>query len=314
MLPNVQRTQTLYHAFGLHCRSELELPELLPSQEKEAEPDVEVVFGDLAQAWEDSGPHTSYFVVSGNAILFAVPGVAIYRIRDGREIMISPFAGADERVIRLYLLGSCMGALLMQRNILPLHGSAVVVDGEAYAFVGESGAGKSTLAAVFANRGFALLSDDVIALKFERRENGVSVPCVTPSYPQQKLWQESLDQLGLGSGYSPLYFETTKFAVPLTASYCEEKVPLKGIFELLPMDTAGSIEVEPLSPLERLPLIGQHTYRNFLIPQLGLQDWHFSQSAALAGITKVYRIRRPVAPFSAYGLADRVLQTIREGV
>ena len=38
-----------------------------------------------------------------------------------------------------------MGALLMQRKILPLHGSAIAIDGKAYAFVGDSGAGKSTL-------------------------------------------------------------------------------------------------------------------------------------------------------------------------
>ena len=70
-------------------------------------------------------------------------------MRGGNRISFSPAAGAEETAVRLYLLGTCMGALLFQRKLLPLHGSAVVINGKAYAFVGDSGAGKSTLAAAF---------------------------------------------------------------------------------------------------------------------------------------------------------------------
>ena len=44
------------------------------------------------------------------------------------------------------------------------------------------------LASAFLNRGYQLLSDDVIAVSLSQEE---SIPFVTPSYPQQKLWQES---------------------------------------------------------------------------------------------------------------------------
>ena len=37
----------------------------------------------------------------------------------------------DEDIIRLYILGTCMGAILMQRKILPLHGSAIAINGKA---------------------------------------------------------------------------------------------------------------------------------------------------------------------------------------
>ena len=52
-------------------------------------------------------------------------------------------------------------------------------------FVGDSGAGKSTLASAFLNRGYQLLSDDVIPVSLSQNH----IPMVTPSYPQQKLWQ-----------------------------------------------------------------------------------------------------------------------------
>lgn len=96
--------------------------------------------------------------------MFQVADTAIFAIQNGDTIQVSPMAGADEAKIRLFLLGTCMGALLMQRKILPLHGSAIAIDGKAYAFVGHSGAGKSTLASAFINKGFQLLSDDVIAV------------------------------------------------------------------------------------------------------------------------------------------------------
>ena len=52
----------------------------------------------------------------------------------------------------------------MQRKVLPLHGSAIAINGKAYAIIGDSGAGKSTLALAFLNRGYRLLTDDVIAV------------------------------------------------------------------------------------------------------------------------------------------------------
>ena len=78
-----------------------------------------------------------------------------------------------------------MGALLMQRKILPLHGSAIAIDGKAYALIGDSGAGKSTLASAFLNKGYQLLSDDVIAVSLLNKKY---CQLFIPSYPQQKLW------------------------------------------------------------------------------------------------------------------------------
>jgi serine kinase of HPr protein (carbohydrate metabolism regulator) len=78
----------------------------------------------------------------------------MFLIQEGRSIIVSPLEEYKEDVIRLYILGSCMGAILMQKRILPLHGSAVAIDGKAFAIIGESGAGKSTLASAFISRGF----------------------------------------------------------------------------------------------------------------------------------------------------------------
>lgn len=303
-----------YYAFGLQIRSDLALPELLPGKSDQT-PDIEIMYGDLAEEWAASEPQASFFRLTAEGVMFAVPRMAIYRIKDGRSIVIHPLEDADEKWIRLYLLGSCMGALLMQRRILPLHGSAVVIDGRAYCFLGESGAGKSTLAALLARRGYALLSDDVIPVALGPDGRGGQAAYVTPSYPQQKLWQESLDGLGMtADGYQPLLSDVSKFAVPSSVAYSGEPVRIQGLFELAPGEDAEQIEIRAVHKLERLLLIGQHTYRSYLVPLLGIGDWHFQITAGLAGGTNVFNVRRPLAPFSAEELADRIIHTIREEI
>ena len=81
--------------------------------------------------------------------MIRIPDTAIFSIQEGKQIIVSPMGNTCEDKIRLYILGICMGALLMQRGILPLHGSAINIDGKVYAILGNSGAGKSTLAAAF---------------------------------------------------------------------------------------------------------------------------------------------------------------------
>ena len=61
------------------------------------------------------------------------------------------------------------GCNINAKKNFPLHGSAIAIDGKAYAIVGDSGAGKSTLASAFLNQGYQLLSDDVIAVSLSKK-------------------------------------------------------------------------------------------------------------------------------------------------
>ena len=108
----------------------------------------------------------------------------------------------------------------------------VAIDGKAYAFVGDSGAGKSTLASAFLNKGYQLLSDDVIAVSLSQDEH---IPFVTPSYPQQKLWQESLNDFGMETSQLSIRFidRETKYCVPVSSKFFSEPLPLSRIFELV---------------------------------------------------------------------------------
>ena len=68
-------------------------------------------------------------------------------MRGGQEVIVEPSPDADERAVRLCLLGPIVALIPHQRGRLILHASAVAVGGDAIAFLGGQGWGKSTIAA-----------------------------------------------------------------------------------------------------------------------------------------------------------------------
>lgn len=304
--------RTLYRAFGLTIRSDFPLPELpIERSEERNAADIILESRDLGSAWQEAGADAEEsFAIREGLVLFRIRDVADFRIRSGSVVTVSPFAGADRDKLRLYVLGTCMGVLLMQRRVLPLHGSAVAIDGKAYAVVGDSGAGKSTLASALLHRGFRLLSDDVIAVKVEDGKE----PLVMPAYPQQKLWQESLDRLKLEAvDKKPLFEREKKFAVSIADRFYPEPLPLAGVFELCKTE-GGEIDIQPVRGLERLDMLYRHTYRNFALRQLGLLGWHFMTTTHLVQDIDTFRMSRPTARFTAHQLAAGLLNTVAAAV
>jgi len=89
--------------------------------------------------------------------------------------------------------GSVFGILLHQREEIVLHASAVRVNGRAILFCGASGAGKSTLAAVLAQRGLPLITDDVCAITL----SPAGAPMVHSDGLHLKLWAQAIERLDL---------------------------------------------------------------------------------------------------------------------
>jgi len=201
-----------------------------------------------------------------------------------------------------------MGILLMQRKVLPLHGSAIVLQNKVYALLGQSGAGKSTLASYLMDQGYPLISDDVIPIQVTD-----SGPTAIPGYPQQKLWKNSLQQLGLqSSDYRPLIKRENKFAIPVHDHFHTEPLPLAGVFELN-IKPEGSVTIEPIHGMERFHTLFHHTYRKRMIDRMGLRQWHFSTLAQFVNQLPMHRLSRPAEGFSAPELTSLILETINEG-
>lgn len=154
-----------YRAYGLSIESTLEIPEFAPGDG--GAPNVRIRTGEAAGTADPR-------------CVLSAPKVGRFLILGGREVVVER-EGA-EGSIREYLVGSVFAALLRQRGVLCLHGSAIATARGAVIFGGASGSGKSTLAAEFWRRGYRVLADDVCAICRGRR--GMEVQ---PGYPGLKL-------------------------------------------------------------------------------------------------------------------------------
>ncbi len=274
-----------YSVFGLHVRSQLKLPELLEAQGS-SDAQVTVTIGKAPEASvADDGPH-----LTCGGLLLEIGGVARYFIKDGTSIIVEPEPGVPEANVRLFLLGSAMGALLHQRGLLPLHANAVELDGRAFAFMGASGSGKSTLAAWFHDHGHRIIADDVCVVGFADGDR----PHVRPGISRLRLWRDALDVTGRDvTAYQRSFFgddAPDKYDVPL-ARPCsiDESIPLAAVYLL---ERSEALAIEPLDGVAAAEAIFANTYRGAYVPLTGSSHDHWSAAMQLIRNTPVFRAGR----------------------
>ena len=191
-----------YAAFHLAwCSADLPLPELpvhvLPSAGDSVAPVV--IEAEQSSAWPGlaAGEHDTPFVQMARADLrLTVEGIGRFRVSDGRHIGWERQHGeVSDQDLRTFLLGSAVGALLIQRGMLVLHGNALEKHGRAIVCLGHSGDGKSTLAYALMQRGWRLLADDLVAIT----PDGL----VLPGIPRIKLWHDAAKAFALDPAALP---------------------------------------------------------------------------------------------------------------
>ena len=278
-----------YRFYGLAVDSELPLPEAGPPTTG-GDADLRIHLGPVADDGIAGGrPLDEASQATRGDFWLSVPGVARYRARNGNEIVVDRAPGADDVSLRLFLLGSGLGAVLIQRGLLVLHGNAIRVGNECLVCVGDSGAGKSTLAAAFALAGHQVLADDVVAIDAD----GMALP----GLPRIKLWQDAADRLGIDTtGLTRIRAHIDKYDWPLGAAYCSQRLPVRRIVCLTdPGDAQGTGQNEPLSEhevvgCERFSVLYEHSYRNQLLEALGRSADHFALATHLSRQARITRL------------------------
>ncbi len=279
-----------YHAFGLNIKSELLLPDVLVASKAFNISDLVIKFGEvdldgLPQAASDG----AFYQSSTNAFWLNVPDIARYLVTDGNQIIIHANNRRDEDSIRVFLLGSCMGALLMQRDLFLLHANAIKVGGHCVSFSGRSGIGKSTLSAAFMRRGYSILADDVCAINASQE--------VIPSFPQIKLWADASQKLAVQTkSLRKIRPNVDKFSVPLKATFHTCNLPLKVLY-VLAAHNQDKVELKAFEGLKKILPLKNNTYRYPYLNGLGKTNVHLKHIGALASKISVVQVSRPKSGF-----------------
>ena len=255
---NKEISMFTYKAFGLYLSSDVEITQLQPIP-IEKEIDVMVHTYNL-ESFHKCLPQNGHGLFRKDEFYFEMPEVGRFFIQNGNEILLQEEEGVKKDLLSAYLLGPCMGAILHQRGITPLHGSCVSDGNRSILILGESGAGKSTLAAEFISHGWKFITDDVAAIDMIH-----SRPIVQPSYPSQKLWQDSMDKYVTRDCIHSLYtrLDRTKFGVDVSPYYMERFCPLTIIIYLVPSNVP--CKIQSIDGITKINYLMKNTYNPFMV-------------------------------------------------
>lgn len=295
-----------YRLFDLEIVSDFELPEVPLQQINERDiklPQIRVLAGRVLSSLEQSTLVDGWFWCSPTKALFKFHGIADFMVEGGHTITVALEDGASESDMRVFLFGSAIGAVLHQRQLIPLHISAVDTPYGVWAFTGQSGAGKSTIAtALSLKNNWPLLCDDVAVIKpLTNTTNSLSF-----GVNRVKLWDDAIDLLGISrKSLTRDLIRTEKFHVPGTIEIDHSReYRLSCIVQL---QNSDRIEVCNLSPSLTFQTLMNCIYRPSLVHVFGDLQKTTKQILPLASLVRGFEFHRPRS-LECFGEGLRVIE------
>lgn len=241
-----------------------------------------------------------FWSTDGQRFVLSTPGGPRFLCEAGGRRVIYDPAGGQARDVAAFAFGTLSGALAYQHGHLPLHASALEVEGGLAVLSGRSGAGKSTLAAALAARGAPLFADDVLSVDWRARPI-----CATSTSRRLKLDKHGAQLAGVETG-EPVRTVVEDGADPRRYAH-EDAVTLsparvlglKRIYVLAERDRrpgAPAMDIQRLTGVQALAAVRETVFRRLwgdaLLGRLVLQQ----AAAAIAGAVEVYRFSRTAEP------------------
>ena len=284
-----------YKVYGLNVESEILVPELsILSKEEQSDIHIKISYGIMPEDIKvsiNNGQRSKY---ERNRMWFYINNVATFYIYDGKNIVIEPCEITDPQLVKVYILGSVLGMVMLQRNIVAIHGGSIVIDNKGYIFTGDKGAGKSTLTTALRKKGYGFVSDDVGAIKTGE------INKIHPGFGYQKLCEDALVNLG----YDPAKYEpfrgdfNIKYIVPALEDFVSTAVPFEGMFELEVGDV-DCVQVEEIKGNDKLKGMIKNIFRiEILRCSGGMSGEYFKKCIDIAKDLKYYKITRPKGQFT----------------
>ena len=242
------------------------------------DPDVRVMAGTPQEAY-DGDVHVGAWA----------DGVLHARVSDGREVVVDAVPEVDPLFVSAVVTGELFSVVLRQRGMLVLHGSGVSKDGRAVGFIGDSGWGKSTLAASLVERGWQLLTDDLLVV------DGLGpggTPTAVPTHPSMRLSAEAVDRVGAADqSHGQAHTLTTKVRVDHSEAFSDQRAPLRQLFVLDPRPSDRH-QATSLSARDAVDEFVRHTRGRRLLTAPSALTVHLGQCATLARHVPTAALRR----------------------
>ena len=275
-----------YFAYGLKIHSAIPIPEFIALESTLADVTLSLkqscILSNYVSAELVEKP--GFLKLDREKAIFYIKNIGVFLVEKGTTISIIPVTGVSEQWLRFYIVGTIMGILLYQRDLLVLHASVVNINGSAIAFLGVSGEGKSSTTAAFLAGGYNFVTDDVAPINLKEK-----LVTINPGFPQIKLGRKTADALGYDFKSLHLIdpFDKKRGYRP-SKNFSLEPLPIQRIYVLTSDSKFG---IEAIRPSEAVIEIARHS-RPTTLYHFGGKP-HFFQCAELVKKYTIYRLKRP---------------------
>jgi hypothetical protein len=291
--------ESTYRAFGLTIGSELSLPGLPVSSDS---PQIHIRRA-VVPEWNGHARirYAERCRIDGQKWWVHFKAVQFTGlIHDGKLIEFDADP-AQDHISALHVLGSCTGALLFQRGLMPIHGNTVAGPQGTATIVGKIGAGKSATTFALMDRGYRLVADDISAFSFEG-----GTPRVMPGFPRLKLWKSTLEHFARDPDeFVRLRPELEKYHYPVEDAFCGEPQAPDAIYILHPAESPG-VHIRPLSGVTKLEAMRAHLYK--IRFRDAILNWPplLNKICVLADKVSVNIVERPQAGTTIEAVAEAI--------
>lgn len=293
-----------YYVYGLKIKSEIEIKEFVKLDYINDEDVVAISYGRMSDEIKEGIREGKSIGLSDNKIWFHINDIATYCVSNGNKVEVELCDNADMKLMKIYVMCSCLGFIMLQKKMVAIHGGVIEIDNKAVIFTGDRGAGKSTLTTALREKGYKFISDDVAGIKIDK------VPYVMPGFPYQKLCESAMDKFGYDKEKNTSFMsdKEVKYVVPALDEFVYEGRELVSIVKL----TVGDVEevtIEELRGSEKLNNIIENIYRGEYIKHLGKMDpIYFKQCVDIAKNINFYVVTRPKDKFTV----DKQIELIED--
>lgn len=283
-----------YRVYGLNIESTIEIPEF-ELIDSDCNIDVKLSFGVVKEDIIEKITQGYVANYEKKDMWFYVENVAIFHIYNGDTVIVEPMGDKNNKMIKLYIMGSVMGMILLQKNRVAIHGGGIVVDGKGCIFTGQKCAGKSTITTALRKKGYKFIADDVCSI------NIGDVNTISHGFGYQKLCEDAMGKLEYNiDDYEPFRgdLDVNKYIVPAFDEFTKEEVPLEAIFELSVGDVE-KVEIEEVLGASKINKILENIFRIEILKFAGgIDPSYFKKCLNIAKNTRLYKITRPKNVFS----------------
>lgn len=234
------------------------------------------------------------------------PGLMEFLVSaNGRKILGYSLNADCRETLQAFFFGRVLSFALLKLGIEQLHATAVVIHDRAVGFMGDAGYGKSTLAAAFVQKGYPLLTDDLLVIY----QKGTSF-FARPGLPRLKLFADSAkavcsDVLGPETAVNRV---SGKQVTRLSATrFYEADAPIQVLYLLDPAPAETKvITIDELRQHKAFVEICKAAFNGEITEGKRLKE-HFLMASRLASSVPVKRLSVPRSLAALPSVCDAVL-------